>query len=82
MKRMRPGETQKQEFSKRCRQPVALSRQDVAQALGLSLRSVDYAIARGDIMAKRYGKRVLVPTAEIGRYLEKLEPIVPRESEG
>jgi hypothetical protein len=33
-------------------------------------------------MAKRYGKRVLVPTAEIGRYLEKLEPIVPRESEG
>jgi hypothetical protein len=32
-------------------------------------------------MAKRYGKRVLVPAAEIGRYLEKLESMVPKTSE-
>jgi excisionase family DNA binding protein len=53
-------------------QPMAPRRNEAARALGLSIRTVDRAIKRGDLHAKRYGARVLVPTAEIERYLATL----------
>jgi len=51
---------------------LALRRKEAARELGLSVRTIDRAIKRGDLLAKRYGARVLVPRAEIERYLEKL----------
>ncbi len=82
--RSRPAREQeparKQKEATTLGRPVALSRQDVADALGLSIRSVDYAIARGDLVAKHYGRRVLVPGAEIERYLEKLEAVVHKKT--
>jgi excisionase family DNA binding protein len=43
-----------------------------ARELGLSITTVDRAIKRGDLVAKKYGSRVLVPRAEIERYLASL----------
>lgn len=44
------------------------SRKETSHALGLSIRSVDFAIAAGHIKVRRIGKKVLVPTAELKRY--------------
>jgi excisionase family DNA binding protein len=52
--------------------PLALRRKDAARALGLSTRTLDRAISRGDLVAKKYGSRTLVPRAEIERYLEMM----------
>jgi excisionase family DNA binding protein len=53
--------------------PVALCRKAAARALSLSIATIDRAIKRGDLHAKKYGARVLVPRAEIDAYLEKLK---------
>jgi excisionase family DNA binding protein len=71
MKRITRGEVHEREMPTLGR--ILVSREDAAQTLGLSLRTIDRAIERGDLAAKRYGRRVLVPAAEIGRYLEKLD---------
>ena len=59
--------------------PLALRRKEVARVLGLSITTVDRAIKRGDLIAKKYGTRTLVPRAEIDRYLENLEKAKPPE---
>lgn len=48
--------------------PLAIPRKEVARVLGLSLSTVDRAIGRGDLKAKKYGARVLVPVAEVERF--------------
>lgn len=52
--------------------PLALRRKEAARMLGVSLTTIDRAISRGDLVAKKYGKRTLVPTVEIERYLERM----------
>jgi hypothetical protein len=44
------------------------SRKDAAQALSISIRSLDYLIERGDFSTKRIGKKVLIPAAELRRF--------------
>ena len=51
---------------------LAIRRKEAAIELGLSITTIDRAIKRGDLRAKKYGSRVLVPRTEIVRYLEKL----------
>jgi excisionase family DNA binding protein len=41
-------------------QPVLISRREAAASLGLSLRTLDYLIARREIRVRRVGRRVLV----------------------
>ena len=53
--------------------PLAVPRKEAARELGLSITTVDRAIKRGDLVAKKYGSRVLVPRAEIERYLANLK---------
>jgi excisionase family DNA binding protein len=53
--------------------PIAIPRKEAARALSLSLSTLDRAIRRGDLKAKKYGTRVLVPNAEIDRYLKQLD---------
>jgi len=53
--------------------PLAVPRKEAARELGLSITTVDRAIKRGDLVAKKYGARVLVPRAEIERYLANLK---------
>ena len=45
-----------------------LSRLEAAKRLNVSVRSVDRAIARGELKSRRFGARVLVPVVEIERY--------------
>ena len=48
--------------------PLSIPRKEVARILSLSLSTVDRAIKRGDLKAKKYGGRVLVPVAEVARF--------------
>jgi excisionase family DNA binding protein len=47
----------------------ALRRKEAAELLGISVRTLDRAIARGDVKAKRYGSRLLLPMSELERFL-------------
>jgi hypothetical protein len=50
------------------------SRKDAAQALSISIRSLDYLIERGDFSTKRIGKKVLIPAAELRRFAKGDHP--------
>jgi excisionase family DNA binding protein len=43
----------------------ALTRKEAAKLLGISLSTLDRAIARGDLKAKKYGSRVLLFVSEL-----------------
>jgi excisionase family DNA binding protein len=47
------------------------SRKDGANFLGLSVRTIDYAIERGLLRVRRIGRRVLIPKAELERFAAK-----------
>jgi excisionase family DNA binding protein len=49
---------------------LAFSRDEVARRLGVSRDSVIRAIAKGRIKIIRFGRRVLIPKAELDRLLE------------
>ena len=44
------------------------SRKEAAFSLGVSMRTVDYLISRGDLETKRIGKKVLIPREVLRRY--------------
>lgn len=47
---------------------IFLTREETAQALRLSVRTVDSLIARGELAVRRVGRRVLVPPDELKRF--------------
>jgi excisionase family DNA binding protein len=51
--------------------PVALSKAKAAQALGVSVRTLDYCIAQRRIRVLRIGRRVLVPMNSIEAVLKR-----------
>jgi len=51
--------------------PVALSKARAAQALGVSVRTLDYCIAQRKIRVLRIGRRVLVPMNSIEAVLKR-----------
>ena len=53
---------------------VCIGRAQAAEALDLSLRGIDYLIARGQLRAIRVGRRVLIPRAEIERFAARSHP--------
>jgi excisionase family DNA binding protein len=53
---------------------VCIGRAQAAEALDLSLRGIDYLIARGQLRAIRVGRRVLIPRAEIERFAARSDP--------
>jgi excisionase family DNA binding protein len=54
------------------RPPPALSRQDAARMLGLSLRSIDRLIHSGKLKARRVGRRVFLSPDALERFLAAL----------
>jgi excisionase family DNA binding protein len=44
---------------------------EAARLLGVSLRTVDYMLARGDLKARRIGKRVLFERSELERFARR-----------
>ena len=48
-------------------QPLLYTKRDAAKLLSLSLRTIDNLIWRKELKAKRIGRRVLIPAAELRR---------------
>jgi excisionase family DNA binding protein len=44
------------------------SRKDAAQALSISVRSIDYLIERGELPTRRIGKKVLIPAVALRQF--------------
>lgn len=49
-------------------EPILLSRKDAAALLGLSLRSIDYLLARGQLVARKLGRRTLIPRSAVEKF--------------
>jgi excisionase family DNA binding protein len=47
--------------------PLLASKRQAAAALNVSQRTIHAMIARGELRAKRIGRRVLIPVAELRR---------------
>lgn len=47
---------------------ILLSRKDTAEALSISVRSLDYMIERGELPARKLGKRTLIPRVALERF--------------
>jgi hypothetical protein len=43
-------------------------RKSAAEALSISVRTLDYALARGDFDTRRIGKKVLITAASLRKY--------------
>lgn len=52
-------------------EPVLLSVQDAARALGVGRTEIFLMVKRGDIGSVRIGRRRLIPLAEINRFVER-----------
>ena len=61
--------------------PVALSKARAAQALGVSVRTLDYCIAQRKIRVLRIGRRVLVPMNSIEAVLKRGVLETPRNGQ-
>jgi excisionase family DNA binding protein len=49
---------------------VLLSKKEAAQALSISLRSLEYLIARNELSTRRVGRRVLIPMAVLHKFAQ------------
>jgi excisionase family DNA binding protein len=47
------------------------SKKEAADALGVSLRTVDNLIVRKELTVRRVGRRVLVPAEELNRFAKR-----------
>jgi hypothetical protein len=47
-------------------------RKEAAFALGFSVRAIDYAIANGQLSARRYGGCVHIPAADVKKLAEEI----------
>ena len=52
--------------------PLVVHKKEATRMLELSLTSVDRAIARGDLKVKKHGKRSLLLSSEVERFLNDL----------
>jgi excisionase family DNA binding protein len=50
-------------------QPLLISRREAATLLGLSLRTLDYLIARKELCVRKVGRRVLLPRRAVEKFV-------------
>lgn len=50
---------------------LAYSKKEAAAATSLSVRGIDYLIEKGQLRAVKIGRRVLIPSKELERLVEK-----------
>ena len=55
---------------------IALSRREAADALRISLRTIDYLLAQGKLCGRRIGRRIVIPRGEIEKFLRRDTPVV------
>ena len=56
------------------------SRRDTAEALSLSIRSIDYLITSGRLPARRVGGKILIPASAVRRFAREDHPDSVRSS--
>jgi excisionase family DNA binding protein len=63
---------------------LLISKKEAAQALSISVRSLEYLIARKELATRRVGKRVLVPLAVLHKFAQydHTESLVPTPRPG
>jgi excisionase family DNA binding protein len=62
---------------------LAFNRREAADVLRVSLRTVDYLLAQGNLRGRRIGRRIVIPKTEIDRLLRRDTPIdhpIPSQS--
>ena len=55
---------------------IAFSRREAADALRVSLRTLDYLLVQGKLHGRRIGRRVVIPRSEVEKLLRRDTPIV------
>ena len=50
---------------------VLVTRTEAAEALGLSVRAIDYLLAQGKLQSRKIGKRRLIPRAAIESFARR-----------
>jgi len=58
------------------------SRREAAEALRVSLRTLDTLLAQGKLRGRRIGRRVLVPQSELEKLLRRDTEIDPAQNNG
>jgi excisionase family DNA binding protein len=53
---------------------ILCSKKQAASLLGVSVRSIDYLIASGELPTRRIGRRVLIPVAAIEKFAKQDHP--------
>lgn len=53
-------------------EPLAVTRQQAAQMLTISVTEIDDERRAGRLLARRHGRKVLIPVAELRRWVEAL----------
>ena len=56
------------------RSPIAITKQEAAQMLGVSLRTIDRLIALKELQVRRLGRRVLIPRTALESLMNKDHP--------
>lgn len=52
----------------RCRKTALFAARDTAEALSLSIRSIDYLITTGRLPVRRVGGKILIPASAVRRF--------------
>ena len=52
-------------------QQLLVSRREAAQALGISLRLLNYLVSRGELPARRIGRRVCIARSELEKFARR-----------
>ena len=53
-------------------EPLAVTRHQAAEMLGISVTEVDDERRAGRLVARKHGRKVLIPTVELRRWVEAL----------
>jgi len=54
--------------------PIAITKQEAAQMLGVSLRTIDRLIALKELQVRRLGRRVLIPRTALESLMHRDHP--------
>lgn len=55
-------------------EPMLVSKREAAEALSISLRKLEHLIAAKEILVRRIGGRVLVPTKSLAEFAGQIQP--------
>ena len=59
---------------------ILVDKKEAARRLGISVREIDECRLRGDLMAQKYGAKVLFKVSELHRFAESLPADEPRSA--